>query len=1115
MLTLRREQADVFKASARKSYPKILQAAIESQGLAASREAHTGDLLAKDSLGHVTRMSFYPDGLPKTLTQPSGVQHHFEHDDEGRLHALTYPGNRRLVMERDRRGNVTTLSGPGGPTYKFKHDEQDRILSILYPDKTEAKYEYNPGGQLLRWTDRAKSETVIAMSTKGHIESITDPLGRKLQYVPDDDGRLQGVVFPDGTEERYGFDLMAKRGTVVRRDGSEVHTLLDGQNRIKRIEWPDGSHVEYEFGAGDTVTKAATPTGTVAVKLGDKGNAEAETTDSGTVQFKYDSEGQLTELKTPAGETIRYEYDGDGRLVKVVDWEKREIAFAYGPDGCISTISYPNKLAERHTYPAAGRLAGATVADRDGRLLSQQAYEYDACERLVAMSDKLAGQGRPAHNWARRYNYGPQDRLLTEFDALTNKPAAAYAYDGKGNMTSAGGASIAVGDLDEPASFGGAPIQYDGLGNMTRLPGSRGEIECRWAANGLLSEAVVGDRRAAYTYDPFDRRTSKSVGPVTWRYGWANHQLLWEERKEGPDAKPVRRDYLWAPGGFMPLAFREGGRTYWLQSDSRGAVIRAYDEDGNVAWAATYDAFGQANVLVDDVRQPLRLPGQYFDEETGLHYNFARYYSPHLRSYLSRDPDWHQLGTQNYAYCANNPLNCADPFGAPWFITALVGAAVGAVVGAVAGGIAAAATGKPILSGALGGAIGGAITGAAIGSGVALAGMAVAALKGTAVAGAAAVVLPVVGSVVGTGVGTFASSLVEQARTGAPFCLTCALKEAGLGMAIDAALLGLGKIPGVRQGVKALGGWLASRGKKLFGTARGGLGKSLAWGKSLFTRGRSISKAAAHSGMSKAQARQVFKVAAKHKVQIRVRPTNKDAIALRAKGHSPKPSFIKNKTITQFDVDHLGAKPDKLGMVGCFKPTKPPDALKLSNPDLYAKAMKRFEKRSEEFLKQRKLYLRKARLTKQLKNMAPDDPMRPKVQARLDKHSEKLSQYKVKDGVMIDNRPTIDGKPNKGQGKAFTGDNDIFDIKDLKGNPVSPEKRREVIKDLSKGPLNAQHSDHMSWRKDSPQTYNRKAFDDIVNDHAPGCKPEDKLGTFGPGYDFSTTNSTPIQRYKQ
>jgi RHS repeat-associated protein len=63
------------------------------------------------------------------------------------------------------------------------------------------------------------------------------------------------------------------------------------------------------------------------------------------------------------------------------------------------------------------------------------------------------------------------------------------------------------------------------------------------------------------------------------------------------------------------------------------------------------------------VKNNLRLPGQFFDEETGLYYNWHRYYSPETGRYISADPIGFRGGINLYAYVGGDPVNGVDAWG--------------------------------------------------------------------------------------------------------------------------------------------------------------------------------------------------------------------------------------------------------------------------------------------------------------------------------------------------------------------------------------------------------------------------------------------------------------------
>ena len=67
-------------------------------------------------------------------------------------------------------------------------------------------------------------------------------------------------------------------------------------------------------------------------------------------------------------------------------------------------------------------------------------------------------------------------------------------------------------------------------------------------------------------------------------------------------------------------------------------------------------------------------PGQYYDGETGLHYNYYRYYHPGIGRYVTPDTIGLVEGVNLYYYCINNPINLFDPDGLtpriPWIMIA-------------------------------------------------------------------------------------------------------------------------------------------------------------------------------------------------------------------------------------------------------------------------------------------------------------------------------------------------------------------------------------------------------------------------------------------------------------
>ncbi len=764
MFRLRPDQVESLRGSMRRRLPAQIEEKLRAEGKDVRREPGTGDLILRDRRGFDTRMQFRPDGLPRAIRQPSGLTTGYAFDGQSRLQTIALPNGDRLEFERDRAGRTVAVQRPSLDRHAFEYDDEDRVTRVGYPDGTETRFAYDGGGRILSQTDRLGAVTRWQRDARGLLQAIEDPLGRRTVYRTDGDDRLREVAYPDGTSEGYGYDPETATGLLRLRDGSEARLSLTPDQKLRDVRWRDGSWVSFETDPRGLVVVVENAAARVVNRWTEDGLPEAEETPRGVVEFERDAEGLLTRLVLPNGDAIEYGWDEDGRPVLVRDWEGREIRYDWSALGQLSQVTHGNGMVERLRYGRLGRATGAELVDSEGRLLGRQAYEYDLCERLTKVAD-IWGPDE-TDRLSRKLRHDPEGRILQEWDVIGQRSLEAFHYDAKGNLVAAADGASAIGPMDEPRSAGGSRIEYDARGNIRELPGTRGTLTCAFGDDQTLREVRVAGETWRYRYDGLGRRIGKTNGTEEWRYGWAGTMLLWEEHVEAPGAAPRRRDYLYTPDGLTPLAFREAGRTCWLQTDARGAVICAVDEGGQIVWRATYDSFGRATIKVGRVRQPWRLVGHYFDEESGLHYNFARYYSPQIRSYLSRDPSWHLPGATNYSYARNDPWNRADPFGtfAPLLI---IGGAM--LVGAVVGAVSAWATGGDPVAGAVEGGIG-------------ALGMVVGGMLGGPVGAK-------VGSVIGSAAGAFASDMVERLRKGEPICVECALKRAGTAAAIDAAFV--------------------------------------------------------------------------------------------------------------------------------------------------------------------------------------------------------------------------------------------------------------------------------------------------------------------------------------
>ena len=111
----------------------------------------------------------------------------------------------------------------------------------------------------------------------------------------------------------------------------------------------------------------------------------------------------------------------------------------------------------------------------------------------------------------------------------------------------------------------------------------------------------------------------------------------------------------------QPLAKMEWTNTYYYHPDHLGTPQKMTDASGTVVWAADYKPFGEATITVSTITNNLRFPGQYFDAEMGLNYNYFRDYNPTIGRYIETDPIGIDEGLNHiYTYAGNRPLYYID-----------------------------------------------------------------------------------------------------------------------------------------------------------------------------------------------------------------------------------------------------------------------------------------------------------------------------------------------------------------------------------------------------------------------------------------------------------------------
>lgn len=236
---------------------------------------------------------------------------------------------------------------------------------------------------------------------------------------------------------------------------------------------------------------------------------------------------------------------------------------------------------------------------------------------------------------------------------MGNWDSLGWTYDGVGNRLTEGSTSYSyVQGTNKLSGVGGQSYSFDNAGNTT-ADGSRGYT---YNQNQRLITASTGTTTANYAYNGSGQRTKKVVGSTTTIYHYSQSgQLIAESDSSGT----FSAEYVYLNG--QPLAKIEGTSTYYYHNDHLGTPQKMTDASGTVVWAVDYKPFGEATITVSTITNNLRFPGQYFDAQTGLNYNYFRDYNTILGRYLTPDPALLPTGETKIPFLLSFNLTRKDP----------------------------------------------------------------------------------------------------------------------------------------------------------------------------------------------------------------------------------------------------------------------------------------------------------------------------------------------------------------------------------------------------------------------------------------------------------------------
>lgn len=681
--------------------PQGWLASVSTAGSATSFEHDAIGQITKVTHGDGSWLEYTWNGARRLtkITNNLGESVEYDYDTMGnrtaqRLKDASSSLTQQQTWVYDELGRLLRSIGAEGQTSQYGYDLNDNPTRSTTPKQHSTNSSYDALNRLVSSTDPRNGVTALAYDGQDNLTRVTDPRGVVTQYQYDGLGNLTQLISKDSGTTSYTHD--AAGNVLSKTDARGVVTIYsyDALNRLTGKQYPatPALNVQYHHdmtangnhGVG-RLTAVQDASGVLGYSYDARGNlveqirsvevAGNDTYDA--IEYAYDGANQLNRIGYPGGFAVEYQRNAAGQVseVDIVIGNQASAAFAHGisylPFGPLKNLTWANGLTLSRSYDQDYRLTQQSVGPW------QATYGYDANSNIESLQSGLFGD--------LQYSYDELDRLTKEEQASLRQE---YAYDAVGNRTSKSVTTLDNGqvqnsttstltyasDSNRLTQIDGQAVTSDAAGGLTQ---DRANRELVYDAQGRLSKVKLnGNVVAEYRYNALGQRTHKITdsGTTTFLYG-PDGQLLGETRYGSSGTRLSSQYYLWLdsmPIGGLTLHFGANGAVtgstaFYLHADHLNSPRLATNQSGQEVWRWKSDAFGDGSAVnapnsgLDAIN--LRFPGQYYDFESGLYYNYFRDYDPQTGRYVESDPIGLDGGLNTYGYVEGNPLSYFDTYG--------------------------------------------------------------------------------------------------------------------------------------------------------------------------------------------------------------------------------------------------------------------------------------------------------------------------------------------------------------------------------------------------------------------------------------------------------------------
>lgn len=553
--------------------------------------------------------------------------------------------------------SITTLGAKqrGKASQEYIYDALGNITRLKDGEENETKYTLDLWGRITEIIKADESKESYTYDYAGNITSTTDGNGNTIEYTYNGLNLLSQIKDQAGELEIFKYDKQGRLALHTDRNKNAVkYTYNRDNNILSKIELNTQTVEEYTYNLDGSVKSAKNENEIYTYEYTPSRNLKNKYLNNKLIlQYTYDKNSNLSELKDLTGRTTKYTYDIIGRVENVFENNEKVAEYTYNCDDTINSIKYGNGINTQYSYDIDKNIIGILSETKEGQELLNHSYKYNNNGYQIEKNE----EGNIT-----KYTYDSLSRL-----EKVNYPdyTEAFNYDNVGNRTN----RVAKGEITSyfydarnrlKRTQTGANLTFFDYDNQGNLLSERNKNEAtKYTYDVFNRTATVHKTGGSYTknfYDPEDLRSKIDENGQISKFIFSGRNIITELDVNDNLKTTYTR-------GYDLISQRNSkGDTFYYINNSHSDVVRITDKIGNVVNSYKYDAFGNTLEAKEEIHNRFRYAGQQYDSVTSQYYLRARYYNPVIGRFTQEDV-YRGDGLNLYAYVDNNPVNYYDPSG--------------------------------------------------------------------------------------------------------------------------------------------------------------------------------------------------------------------------------------------------------------------------------------------------------------------------------------------------------------------------------------------------------------------------------------------------------------------